>query len=566
MKNTLESIYKALLNEDLTLVEVGLNTWMEVETLENQQVVFLTISDDSTRAYTTFSKASSLIDAIKQAIISYLDSRPNNHKVLSVKLDILTGISSLMKSKNNTELFDNKLKIKEGFEGIAFGTNFDVAFSPGEVAANEIITNDKLVPENLLNAYKQNLSISSANFAQILTGSDPVEVYKFNTKSFYINDKEFLTLYRGHREFPTITKEDLWNAIELTKDHYFKNAVNGRGKFIYSYLPQSNTIEKKYNILRHAGTVYSMIETYELMPDESLLNHIHKAISFLLKKIKEVQVDHYNTKVVVDKGAFKLGGNGLTIVALAKYTQVMKDDKYVPVMQDMAKWILLTQEENGRFPIHKQMYSTGEVVDFTSRFYPGEAILSLVRLYQIDKNEEWLDVAEKAANYLINIRDKNETLDTITPDHWLLYALNDLHRERPKQVYIKHSLLMSNAIFNKQITDEKDNLDWNGGYGTNPPPKSTQAACYSEGLGAAYNLANDHGYKKEADEIKKVIDRGIRFQLQLQLRLESTMHYVNKNLCIGAIQKSPTHLDIRNDYTQHNISSFIAFYKILTSN
>src|SRR5699024_1236113 len=95
----------------------------------------------------------------------------------------------------------------------------------------------------------------------------------------------------------------------------------------------------------------------------------------------------------------------------------------------------------------------GEKFDFTSHYYPGEAILALVRLYQIDKKEVWLDVAEKAANFLINIRDKNDTIDTIAHDHWLLYGLNDLYRERNKDMYLDHSFFIAEAIMKTQITE-----------------------------------------------------------------------------------------------------------------
>ncbi|WP_143057142.1 hypothetical protein [Salisediminibacterium halotolerans] len=200
------------------------------------------------------------------------------------------------------------------------------------------------------------------------------------------------------------------------------------------------------------------------------------------------------------------------------------------------------------------------MTDFESRFYPGEAILGLVRLYERDQNTAWLDAAEKAADYIIQVRDK----DAITPDHWFMYALNDLHRFRGKQDYLRHSLKMADEICKIQIRNHPEKPEWDGGYIVeNPPPKATQAACYSEGLSASYKLIRDFGSQTEKEElgkIKQTISRGIDFQLQMQVK--NTKRFNKKWL--GGIQKSPEHEGIRIDYTQHNISSFILFYNILT--
>src|SRR5699024_4137134 len=176
-------------------------------------------------------------------------------------------------------------------------------------------------------------------------------------------------------------------------------------------------------------------------------------------------------------------------------------------------------------------YSTGDKFDFVSHYYPGEAILALVRLYQIDKNDEWLDVAEKAANFLINIRDKNATIDTIAHDHWLLYGLNELYRERQKDFYLEHSFFIAKAMMKTQISEESaKRRELIGGYvpKSGKEPKSTPVACRSEGLGAAYRLARDYGHDELANKMSFAIQQGIKFQLQMQLRPENIMYYKNK--------------------------------------
>src|SRR5699024_2443768 len=148
------------------------------------------------------------------------------------------------------------------------------------------------------------------------------------------------------------------------------------GKYIYSFLPHLNKREKRYNMLRHAGTTYSMLETYELMPDDKLLAEAKRAFDYLFDRIKTHKINDKKVKVVVEKSAQNRGGNALTIVGLAKYTQATGDEQYIPLMQDLASWLKEVQGDDGEFKIHKQNPATGEIFDFISHYYPGESILA----------------------------------------------------------------------------------------------------------------------------------------------------------------------------------------------
>ncbi|MDD4781649.1 MAG: hypothetical protein PHT02_13750 [Tissierellia bacterium] len=249
-----------------------------------------------------------------------------------------------------------------------------------------------------------------------------------------------------------ITKDTLLDAISLTKNNYFKKVVKKNGKYIYSYLPEENKKKKEYNILRHAGTTYSLLETYELMPDEKLLTVAESAINYIIEKIKSFEINENEVSVVVEKDTVKLGGNALAIIMLAKYTQITKNYEYMELMQRLATWICEAQNKEGEFIIQKQKYSTKDIYKFKSEYYPGEAILSLMRLYQLDGNKEWLNAAELASYYLIKVRDKYADINTIIHDHWLLYALNELYREKPQNIYIEHVLLITKSIMKSQIT------------------------------------------------------------------------------------------------------------------
>ena len=62
-------------------------------------------------------------------------------------------------------------------------------------------------------------------------------------------------------------------------------------------------------------------------------------------------------------------------------------------MQGLARWMRDTQDKQGEFAIHKMDFATGNTLPFKSLYYPGEALFSLLRLYEIDQNPDWLNVA-----------------------------------------------------------------------------------------------------------------------------------------------------------------------------
>lgn len=89
----------------------------------------------------------------------------------------------------------------------------------------------------------------------------------------------------GRREVPTI---DAGYAKDIigTASSYLVNQVGEDGKFIYGIYPQYDEEIDSYNILRHSGTIWSLICRYRMLPDESLKKTIEKTIEYMISQVR----------------------------------------------------------------------------------------------------------------------------------------------------------------------------------------------------------------------------------------------------------------------------------------
>ena len=363
-------------------------------------------------------------------------------------------------------------------------------------------------------------------------------------------------------DYQKTLKNKLLYSISIGRS-YLANITDETGMFVYEYDPFTNTSStENYNILRHAGTIYSMMQTYNETKNTSLLEATQRAIGYLSDQIKPFN----DTYCVVYNDEVKLGGSALAIIALAEYTKVTGDQQYLSTMNKLADYLILNQKPSGEF-LSKRYYSTNEISSFVSSYYPGEAILALCRLYALTGDQSLLDTATLASEYLILDRDADVSIENLNHDHWLLMALNELYRFDQKQIYLDHAKKISLAIIDFQRNEHNrlsEKEAWLGSYYT--PPRSTPTATRSEGLIASYQLLTDFSSNQSLiNSIAYAINLSIHFQLRMQYTHQTMQEMNHSPLGIGGFKESVTDSTIRNDYVQHNICAIIGFYHLLTT-
>lgn len=522
--------------------------------------IFASLSDGRGRARVVRGAGVGAADAARRL----LEERDPEASVSWVKVDLVrqvvreTGLSQ-----------DRSLNLPPDLFGLAFEPEVGAAFLPGELVADGLIDSNQRLKLKSIAALLD--VVSQAEALGRAAGLRSLVAYRFSTSSFFSDGGSVVQLYRDHRQVDDLTPELLLEAARQGGE-YLTRAVRRDGRFVYSYEAQTNDLSRSYNILRHAGTIYSMLELYEVTNDPELLEAAERAMDFLLGTIESCPVNPEiggdpEAVCVFEKGFVKLGGNALTIIALAKHAEVTGSNRQMRLIERLVLWLLSTQNDRGEFVAHK-VHRSGELDDHISQYYPGEALLALLRASRLRDSrrqssvaeDPWLDATALGARWLIEVRDRGVPDDRLNHDHWLLYALNELYRRRPEPLVQAHARRITSAILGLQ-NRRPLYPDWQGSYYV--PPRSTPTATRSEGLAAAYFLERDFGTSERVEELLKGLQLGTRFQLGTQLGPESLFYLPAPQRALGGFRRSLDSYEIRIDYVQHNISALLLLRQIL---
>lgn len=517
------------------------------------RILFISLSNGTSHTQVVRGSGQGFSEAVREALEKAREWIESGHSPLWLKLDVVQDVSLLTDIDPG---FPHKLV--RSLYGLAFDRPSGLAWLPEELVAYTLVNSkQELRFKNMEKVLVQRSA--PLDHLQRLSESRRLSLFRFKTASYFSDGKEPVKLYRGHRFFRKPTGDEM-RSTALAGGQYLTRAVEKDGKFVYSYLPKTDKVADAYNILRHAGTLYSMLELYDLKADAALLEAAERALDYLLTAALPCELGGESHVCIVEDEEIKLGGTGLAAVALAKYLEVTGNRQHLSELIAWGRTLRALQRDSGEF-IHKITYPEAENTGFVSEYYPGEALLALIRIYGQDPQEGWLDAAEQGAQYLIKVRDQGLSVEELAHDHWLLYGLNELYRHRLNPLYLEHAMRIAQAIVRAQ-NREPEYPDWLGSY--YKPPRSTPTATRSEGLCAAYQLARDFKTSIEPDQILKAMELGIAFQLQTQFRPESVMYLSDPQRSLGGFHSSLTNFRLRIDYTQHNISSLLCGARVLS--
>ncbi len=386
---------------------------------------------------------------------------------------------------------------------------------------------------------------------------------------------ETVPLTRGNADVPEITPELLRERIALA-GAYLTRETSEEGAILYEYqAAEDKTGGDSYNILRHAGTVYSMMQAYRVTGDEATYDASVRAMEFYRRAMKEDDdnpgeffvrsVSRLNGRGLPRVGRrAKLGGIGLGLCMMVELEKSRPGTVRMDIVEGMARHVERMQHPDGRFESFYD-WNGRENSYRKSIYYSGEAILGLLRVHQLTGDQHWLDVAVKGADYLVHERWKSLGVEIyVPPDAWLLQALEEMDRVAPDKARERYAFAVGEMIARHKLMDPMvAPPDMLGADISSPRsfPNAATAGSFGEALSAAARL--EHRRRPGETRFLTFSKYNAEFQLRNQFWGPNEYFLPNPERAHGGFRLKQDDAEIRNDYTQHNLSGLFGLLDLI---
>lgn len=429
------------------------NQQIQIPKLNNQVVfiLFLSIGNPAIRArvrHVVETDLSKAVNKLRQQATQLI--RKKHLDPQWIKLDLVTQIESLSFEDLEYKIAHTR---RNYFRlGIAFDNEFRLALLEQEINGNAMIRSIKKgslqLNEKNMNHYFKSTSPQMLPFMKKRYAGK--EVYTFKTEAvFSSRNEEVVDLYAGRLTNGIRKSDDPEKTIQsLIQEStvFLTNQVKEDGQFEYGYFSAFAKKIGTYNILRHSSSLYAMAEGYEILKDDRIIQAVEKGIDYAIREAM-VYRDEETKDVafmvdIANQNEIKLGSNATAILAMTKYMEVTGSIKYIKEAQALARGMIQMKTISGGF-IHVLSYPSFEIKDIHRIiYYEGEAVFALLRLYALDKMDEWLEESCKSLDYFIeNDYWKHH-------DHWLSYAANEITDYIPEDKYFVFGLKNCNNRLN----------------------------------------------------------------------------------------------------------------------
>lgn len=343
------------------------------------------------------------------------------------------------------ELRTELAKIKRNYFrlGISLDARLKHAFLETEINANAMLYGGPKEFAATLNEKNFTIYARRRHGLSELCFGDDDPVWLFTTRGAFIGEDmrvhslDGAGLDAGRRTIENLSADDVSGLIQ-SGSGYLASQVLEDGRFHYGWHPCFDRPIGTYNSLRHASSLYSMIEAWEVTRDDMLKQAIDRALGFLtetLIRTAPLREGGEAAFLLDERSEIKLGGNAVAILALVKYTETTGDTQYLDLLEKLATGILYMQHPDAGSFHHVLNYPALDVKEaFRTIYYDGEAAFGLMRLYGLTRDPRWLAAVEKAFGYFI------EQEHWRHHDHWLSYCVNELTIYRPEERYFRFGL------------------------------------------------------------------------------------------------------------------------------
>lgn len=531
-----------------------LNRWFDQALAEYQQenyVVFFSYGDREARCK-VWSSCSNEPATVKKRALNYLEKMFEKNKKLPefLKFDLAYNIEKKAWQEVDTEV--NKQPHNNHYrKGISFDEKFEINFLEQEIYGRALIKGLVYNKPNFWDEKNINdtLKIKYPNLNKTINLNTLDHVWVFDTLATIYESGELVSLhsagqFNGVRSIQGDKKAHIKSLVQKNAE-FLHDQIQQDGKFIYGYFPAYNRLIKSYNTVRHCTSLYSLIETFEVIQNPTYWPKIILGIEYALTHFyREIDA---NTAYMIDgegdKTEVKLGANAAALMMLCKYHEITADTKYIGFAEKIARGIQNMVDPSGETK-HVLHFPSLELKEkFRIVYYDGEAALGLLRLYQINHDEALLATVKLMFEHFI--AKKYEKYH----DHWLSYCVNELTKVCPEEKYYQFGL--NNYLKHMRFIKER----------------KTAYATFLEMMMSAYKMVNrlkeqeKHSLFEQArfEELKELIELRTEYQRTGFFYPEVAMYMANPGKILNAFYVRHDRFRTRIDDQEHNLSGYVAY-------
>lgn len=331
---------------------------------------------------------------------------------------------------------------------------------------------------------------------------------------------------------------------------YVLRSIRPDGRFQYTLSPITGRGSMKpYNVPRHAGTSWFLLELYEATGSQEFLRVAEQALDWLEG---ELDTCGPGLRCIGDGEQVDLGPQALSLVAFATHARLAGVERYGQTARDLATVVMRMQREDGDFDFGFNR-TAGESVPVGRHLYAaGQAALGLAISGQVLDDQAHLQAARRALDFMAGpYWDFPLSNLFFIEEHWTCLAADELHRLFGDPAHAH--LCLASAKFDRQLQHDDESVfpDYVGGIGFTPffPPYTTTTAGRGEGLIAAYRISERLGAPDH--DLLRGIDDAVRFLVHNQYKGADGYAFRKPFAAIGGVPWNYYDPTIRIDTVQH---------------
>ena len=509
---------------------------------EEEQIVFISICNKKERASVFKGIGITLEEALNDAnekAKTFI--KENKYDAIWIKIDVVTERRKIDYASLSKEIYASRHEFYR--YGLSFDKHFSFALLETELNGAKIYEYENGgIDLEYLNLYLKKAGRSAELIAEL-----PEYYVLFKTYGVFCdeNGEIYKLLNDGYNVGRRNVEVDAEYAKEIIQNstEFLQKQIYEDGSFVYGIYPRFDNNIENYNMVRHASTIWSLICSYKIEPNEKLKKDIDITINYMLNHII---YKNEETAYLLDGKEIKLGGNAIAVITLTEYMDVFQTDKYKEICNALGIGILtMFDKETGKW-FHVLNNDFSEKEEFRTIYYDGEATFALSKLYGLTENPKWLDMAKISVNNFIEEHYEQYK------DHWIAYSLNEITKYVNDEIYYEFAL--RNAQENLKIIYERD----------------TTYHTYSELLMATFEIYDRMKeknikvvYEEQFDVsfFLEVIEYRLNHMLNGYFFPEYAMYMKNPERISNAFFVRHDGFRVRIDDVQHNIDGYYQYYK-----